>query len=523
MPLRWPWQHRVVKFQWIVFGLTFYSHMAMHATRKALSNIKAELTEDEWFGEGEDANVSYLSVLDTCFLIAYAAGLFFMGAVGDRVNRRRLLAFGMVGAAALTGAFGLFGLMGVHARGLYGFIWTLNGLVQSISWPNNVAVMSNWFQESSRGRVLGIWSGNQSSGNVLGSVATLLVLVIARGGFGGWQFAMIVNGGLALLSGVLMLAFLPLKPEDVGEVLPDDPDGPDAPVEHDAVRLIDADEHASPGSPGASPSAAAKPPTSASSSTSSSTGSLILSDEDARRDLELRVDGAPSPALAMPAISILDAVRIPGVISFSLSYAAVKCVNYTLFFWLPFFLSKQFDLSTEAANGMSNYYDISQVVGGVVAGYISDRMYSRRSPIVVAFLVLAILPLFLLQAKTSMFGLTVLLLVTGFLVGGPANLISAAISADLGKHESVVGNAQAEATVTGIVDGTGSAGAALGQLLVGILSKHAGWSAVFAMLVTSCAMASVFLIRLFIKDMRYVIHRRRLRARRPSFDPSTSF
>ena len=47
MPLRWPWQHRVVKFQWIVFGLTFYSHMAMHATRKALSNIKAELTEDE--------------------------------------------------------------------------------------------------------------------------------------------------------------------------------------------------------------------------------------------------------------------------------------------------------------------------------------------------------------------------------------------------------------------------------------------------------------------------------------------
>ena len=68
-----------------------------------------------------------------------------------------------------------------------------------------------------------------------------------------------------------------------------------------------------------------------------------------------------------------------------------------------------------------------------------------------------------------------------------------------------------------------AAGAALGQLLVGILSKHAGWSAVFAMLVTSCAMASVFLIRLFIKDMRYVIHRRRLRARRPSFDPSTNF
>ena len=64
-----------------------------------------------------------------------------------------------------------------------------------------------------------------------------------------------------------------------------------------------------------------------------------------------------------------------------------------------------------------------------------------------------------------------LLLSTGFLLGGPANLISTAISADLGTHESLRGNTAALATVTGIIDGTGSVGAAIVQYLVGHLAN----------------------------------------------------
>ena len=64
-----------------------------------------------------------------------------------------------------------------------------------------------------------------------------------------------------------------------------------------------------------------------------------------------------------------------------------------------------------------------------------------------------------------------LLLASGFMLGGPANLISTAISADLGTHESIRGNAEALSTVTGIIDGSGSIGAALVQYLVGYLAK----------------------------------------------------
>lgn len=52
----------------------------------------------------------------------------------------------------------------------------------------------------------------------------------------------------------------------------------------------------------------------------------------------------------------------------------------------------------------------------------------------------------------------VLLIVVGILVNGPYALITTAVSADLGTHESIGGNARALATVAAIIDGTGSIG-----------------------------------------------------------------
>jgi len=51
-------------------------------------------------------------------------------------------------------------------------------------------------------------------------------------------------------------------------------------------------------------------------------------------------------------------------------------------------------------------------------------------------------------------------------------MISSAISADLGCQDLVRGSSEALATVTGIVDGTGSIGAAVGQ--VSLPKEHRG-------------------------------------------------
>ena len=48
--------------------------------------------------------------------------------------------------------------------------------------------------------------------------------------------------------------------------------------------------------------------------------------------------------------------------------------------------------------------------------------------------------------------------VTGLLVNGPYALITTSVSAELGTHRSLVSSAKALATVTAIIDGTGSIG-----------------------------------------------------------------
>lgn len=79
----------------------------------------------------------------------------------------------------------------------------------------------------------------------------------------------------------------------------------------------------------------------------------------------------------------------------------------------------------------------------------------------------------------------VFLALTGFFIGGPSNMISSAISADLGRQDLVKGSSEALATVTGIVDGTGSIGAAVGQVSLSkqVLEKNAKsvlWSEIVA-------------------------------------------
>ena len=51
-----------------------------------------------------------------------------------------------------------------------------------------------------------------------------------------------------------------------------------------------------------------------------------------------------------------------------------------------------------------------------------------------------------------------LLIPVGLLVNGPYALITTAVSAELGTHPSLRGNAKALSTVTSIIDGTGSIG-----------------------------------------------------------------
>ena len=79
-----------------------------------------------------------------------------------------------------------------------------------------------------------------------------------------------------------------------------------------------------------------------------------------------------------------------------------------------------------------------------------------------------------------------------------------------GQHPSLRGSGKALATVTAIIDGTGSVGAAIGPFLAGALSGGGDWSNVFYMLMGADVMALLFLTRLVYQEYRrWSIHTRR--------------
>lgn len=151
-------------------------------------------------------------------------------------------------------------------------------------------------------------------------------------------------------------------------------------------------------------------------------------------------------------------------------------------------------MSHKTAGILSTIFDIGGVFGGISAGFISDKLEARAVTSIL-FLVLSVPALiaYRMYGSISMLTNVTLMFISGFVINGPYSLITTAVAADLGTQ--IRGNSRGLATVTAIIDGTGSVGAALGPLLAGYISTR-GWNSVFLMLIISISFASVFLIRL---------------------------
>ena len=141
------------------------------------------------------------------------------------------------------------------------------------------------------------------------------------------------------------------------------------------------------------------------------------------------------------------------------------------------------------------------VLGGILAGQISDRLDARV--ITAASLMYCAIPaliIYRVYGGISMFANIVLMMITGMFVNGPYALITTAVSADLGTNSSLKGISRALATVTAIIDGTGSVGAALGPLLTGYISPY-GWNGVFIMLTVASLISGLLLTRLVVAEI----------------------
>ncbi|KAI9982363.1 hypothetical protein PInf_008300 [Phytophthora infestans] len=465
-----------------VFFLTFVSYVLFHASRKSFSAIKGEMGDEQWIHSelySRDQQAEMYGLMDTLFMGFYALGLYISGILGDKHDLRRMIAGGMWATAAIVLLFGLGALADIHALSFYAVLWGLNGLVQSSGWPANVAVMGRWFDQKERGAVLGVWSGNACLGNIVGTALVALMFALVDETVA-WKLALVVAAGLVAFHGLIIHFFLYPDPKDV-------------PYRHESL-------------------------------------------EEAQPEVAKQKDDPDEAAAAADemeemkpkGIGFFKAWRIPGVLPYALSYACLKSVNYALFFWLPFYLTVSLHMDNSQAGSFSMLYDAGQIFGGFVGGIVSDRM-GVRSPVVVTMLLLSCITLYFMDGA-SYDATALLLLSSGFMLGGPANLISTAISADLGTHESIRGDAEALSTVTGIIDGTGSIGAALVQYLVGYLAncqnepkgcdpksprcvQVCSWGPVFVLLEVGTVLSCVCLAQLLYHELLLIRSRRRYCAR----------
>lgn len=141
------------------------------------------------------------------------------------------------------------------------------------------------------------------------------------------------------------------------------------------------------------------------------------------------------------------------------------------------------------------------MLGGILAGHISDRL-DARAITAATFMYCAIPSLYFYRTygHISLVMNIALMFICGMFVNGPYALITTAVSADLGTHSSLRGKSKALATVTAIIDGTGSVGAAIGPLLTGYISAKS-WSAVFTMLMGAALVAGLLLTRLVVAEV----------------------
>lgn len=448
--------------------------------QKSLSPINGSLYPyDVWkkehmFATENDANM-FFGELDLLFLLAYAIGLYISGIMGDRLNLRYLLATGMCTSAILTFLFGYLSVVLKIRNPIYFYvIHFLNGLAQSTGWPATVAIVGNWFSKSSGGLVFGFWSGNASLGNIFGSVIVASVLN------NGYEYGMLLNSILLFCGGVIVLICLIPHPNMIGIASPDELEVDEK--SYESVNRVQGDS---------GPSYDNHDFEESSRYTDSIEDDLDqpIIDEDKQEVTERK------------AIGFFQAFMIPGVLAYALAYACLKLVNYAFFFWLPTYLSQGLHWEDRKSDELSNFYDIGGITGGIIAGIITDIM-GKRSPIVCFMLLLSMGSLYLYDSVggSSYINNVAIMVLTGFLIGGPANTISSAISADLGKHKKIQGSADALATVTGIIDGTGSVGAAIGQYLVGLIDKHFGWHYVFYFLIIMTGLSLICILPIFISE-----------------------
>ncbi|KAI5640066.1 major facilitator superfamily domain-containing protein [Phthorimaea operculella] len=291
------------------------------------------------------------------------------------------------------------------------------GIAQTTGWPGTVAVVGKWFG-GKKGLIFGIWNSHTSLGNILG---TLLAAEYVEND---WSLSFVYPALVMGVAAVLVFLFLVPTPIHVGlqdQQTSHSRQSRRSETEDDQSQVIVGDQIDIEWSANLRPNR-------------HSANSSPHEQEEVSETTSLISRRGSSSASAPSAVTLSRALKIPGVVEFSLSLFFAKLVSYTFLFWLPTYIKSSTNLTPKQSSEVSTVFDVGGIVGAIAAGLLADCT-ACPALVCVAFYALAAPMLLAYQmygALSYAINLT-MLIVTGALVNGPYALITTAVSAELGK------------------------------------------------------------------------------------------
>lgn len=170
-------------------------------------------------------------------------------------------------------------------------------------------------------------------------------------------------------------------------------------------------------------------------------------------------------------------------------YFFAKFIRYALWSWVPFLLNNSYGLGSADSGYFSTIYDWTSVAGAIVAGLISDRTQrAGRIPVCLVFTILVVISCLAMVTyggnSLPIFG--VCLGSVGFFLSGPDTLVSGAVTIEAAPRGR-------SATAAGVVNGMGSVGAVLQEVVLGSVLRDAGVKGFVLALTLSSVMALISL------------------------------
>jgi len=377
-----------------------------------------------------------LGQVDAAYLIAYAVGQFLASGMGTKLGPRLNVLLGMAVSIVVTALMGVTLTLPV----VMGLV-AINGLAQATGWSGNVGTMANWFHKHERGRVMGLWSTNFTVGSIAAPFAMAGVLALAASYGGDWRWCFYFGAAVLAIVWVQFHVLQRTRPEDVGLAPVDDP-----------VTAVD------------------------------------------EAVTERQPVDSPPAKLELSRGAWINLLLVGGF------YFFAKLVRYAVWLWAPFFLARNYGMSSSESNLLAIAFSVAGVPGIYLTGYISDKyLNARRAGISMVMMVAmtAMTGLLVAFGGTSVTVFTVLLAAVGFTLFGPDALLSGAGAMDIGGR-------RAATFAAAFISGIGSSGPVVGSLAIGRLyDKNSGdLTAVFVLLFVSAVLGTLFCGALVLRNRR---------------------